>query len=105
MLVHGRTRRMDDRDSDNDPAPDLRAVLCELAIHYPEQLITQVVPSSYCGLNDSVTERWFRAGGVFCMERGQYIPVGLTAASTRPTSMQKTPPDRSCSVNQLFQSQ
>jgi hypothetical protein len=28
------------------------------------------------------------------MERRQYIPVGLTAASMRPTSMQKTSPDR-----------
>ena len=29
---------------------------------------------------------YFRSGEVFCMERRQYIPVGLTAASMRPTS-------------------
>ena len=39
------------------------------------------------------------------MERRQYIPVGLTAASMRPTSMQKTSPDRNCSVTHLCKSQ
>ena len=41
---------------------------------------------------------YFRSGEVFCMERRQYIPAGLTAASMRPTSLQKTAPDRNCSV-------
>jgi hypothetical protein len=30
---------------------------------------------------------YFLSGEVFSMERRQYIPVGLTAASMRPTSM------------------
>jgi hypothetical protein len=41
---------------------------------------------------------YFRSGETFSMERRQYIPVGLTAASMRPTSMQKTSPDRNFSV-------
>ena len=40
----------------------------------------------------------FRSGEVFSMQRRQYIPVGLTAASMRPTSLQKTSPDQNCSV-------
>ena len=44
---------------------------------------------------------YFRSGEVFCKERRQYIPVGLTAASMRPTSMQNTSPDRNCSVTHL----
>jgi hypothetical protein len=36
----------------------------------------------------------FRSDGVFCMERRQYVPVGLTAAS-----------DRNCSVALLGKSQ
>ena len=40
----------------------------------------------------------FRSDEVFCRGRRQYIPVGLTAASMRPTSLQKTSPDRNCSV-------
>ena len=47
----------------------------------------------------------FRSGEVFCMERRQYIPVGLTAASLRPTCMQKTSPDRNGSVTHLCKSQ
>ena len=43
----------------------------------------------------------FRSGKVFCMERRQYLPVGLTAASMRPTSLQKTSPDRNGSVTHL----
>jgi hypothetical protein len=31
----------------------------------------------------------------------EYIPVGLTAVSMRPTSMPKTSPDRNCSVTHL----
>ena len=30
---------------------------------------------------------YFRSGEVFCMERRQYIPVGLTAASDRNFSV------------------
>ena len=41
---------------------------------------------------------YFRSGEVFCMEHRQYIPVGLTAVSMRPTSIQKTSPDRNRSV-------
>jgi hypothetical protein len=48
---------------------------------------------------------YFRSGEVFCMERRQYIPVGLTAASMRPTSMQQTSPDRNCFVTHLCKSQ
>ena len=44
---------------------------------------------------------YFRSGEVFSMERRQYIPVGLTAASMRPTSMQTTSPDRNCFVTHL----
>ena len=47
---------------------------------------------------------YIRSGEVFCMERRQYIPVGLTAASLRPTSMHKTSPDRNCSVTDLCKS-
>jgi len=47
---------------------------------------------------------YFRSGEVFCMERRQYIPVGVTAASMRPTSMHKTSPDRNCSVTHLCKS-
>ena len=43
---------------------------------------------------------YFRSGEVFCMERRQYIPV-VTATSPRPTSLQKTSPDRKCSVTHL----
>jgi hypothetical protein len=48
---------------------------------------------------------YFRSGEVFCMERWPYIPVGLTAAFRRPTSLQKTSPDRNCSVTHLCKSQ
>ena len=48
---------------------------------------------------------YFRSGEVVSMERRQHIPVGLTAASMRPTSMQKTSPDRNCSVTHLCKSQ
>ena len=48
---------------------------------------------------------YFRSGEVFCMERRQYIPGGLTAASMRPKSVQKTSPDRNCSVTHLCRSQ
>ena len=48
---------------------------------------------------------YVRSGEVFCMERRQYIPVGLTAASMRPTSLQKTLPDRNWSVTHLCKSQ
>ena len=48
---------------------------------------------------------YFRSGEVFSMERRQYIPVGLTAASMRPTSMHKTSPDRNFSVTHLCRSQ
>ena len=48
---------------------------------------------------------YFRSGGVFCRERRQYIPVGLTAASMRPTSLQKTSPDRDCSFTHLCKPQ
>ena len=44
---------------------------------------------------------YFRSGEVFSMERRQYIPVGLTAASLRPTSMQTTSPDQNCFVTHL----
>jgi hypothetical protein len=47
---------------------------------------------------------YFRSGEVFSLERRQYIPAGLTAASMRPTSMQKTSPDRNCSVAHLCKS-
>ena len=42
---------------------------------------------------------YFRSGEVFALERRQYIPIGLTAAS-----MQKTSPDRNCSVTHLCKS-
>ena len=48
---------------------------------------------------------YFRSGEVLCMERRQYIPVGLTAASMRPTSMHKTSPDRNCCVTHFCKSQ
>ena len=48
---------------------------------------------------------YFRSGEVFSMERRQYIRVGLTAASLRPTSLHKTSPDRNCSVTDLCESQ
>jgi hypothetical protein len=48
---------------------------------------------------------YFRSGEVFCTERRQYIPVGLTAASLRPTSLHKTSPDRNCSVTHSCKSQ
>ena len=48
---------------------------------------------------------YFRSGGVFCRERSQYIPVGLTAASMRPTSLHKTSPERNCSVTHLYKPQ
>ena len=48
---------------------------------------------------------YFRSGEVFCMEHRQYIPVGLTAASLRPTCMQMTSPDRNGSVTHLGKSQ
>ena len=48
---------------------------------------------------------YFRSGEVFCMERRQYIPVGLTAASLRPTSLQRTSPARNCSVTHWCKSQ
>ena len=48
---------------------------------------------------------YLRFGEVFSMERSQYIRVGLTAASLRPTSLQKTSPDRNCSVTHLGMSQ
>ena len=47
----------------------------------------------------------FPSSEVFSLERRQYIPVGLTAASMRPTSLQKTSPDRNCSVTHLCKSQ
>ena len=48
---------------------------------------------------------YFRSGEVFSLERRQYIPVGLTAVSLRPTSRQKTSPDRNCSVTRLCKPQ
>ena len=47
---------------------------------------------------------YFRSGEVFCMERRQYTTV-VTAAFRRPTSLQKTSPDRKCSVTHLCKSQ
>ena len=43
---------------------------------------------------------YFRSGEVFCTERRQYIPVGLTAAS-----LHKTSPDRNCSGARWCKSQ
>ena len=48
---------------------------------------------------------YFRSGEIFSTERRQYVPVGLTAASMRPTPLQKTSPDRNCSVTHLCMSQ
>ena len=47
----------------------------------------------------------FRSDEVFCRGRRQYIPVGLTAASMRPTSLQNTSPDRNGSVTHWCNSQ
>ena len=48
---------------------------------------------------------FFRSGEVFFLERRQYIPAGLTAASLRPTSMQEASPERNCPVAHLCKSQ
>ena len=48
---------------------------------------------------------YFRSDEVLCMEHRQYIPVGLTAASMRPTSLHKTSPERNCSVTHLYKPQ
>ena len=43
ILVLGRTRRVDDRGIDNGSTRHLHAILFQVDIHYPEQLITEVV--------------------------------------------------------------
>ena len=48
---------------------------------------------------------YFWSGEVFSLECRQYIPVGLTAVSLRPTCMQMTSPDRNGSVTHLGKSQ
>jgi hypothetical protein len=48
---------------------------------------------------------YFRSGEVFCMERREYLPVGLTAAFLRPTSLHKTSPERNRSVTHWCKSQ
>jgi hypothetical protein len=48
---------------------------------------------------------YFRSSEVFSIARSRYIPVGLTAASMRPTSLHKTSPERNCSVTHLYKPQ
>ena len=51
-------------------------------------VVSHAILRADCGLHKGANSYGcFRSDGVFCMERRQYIPVGLTAASDRNFSV------------------